>query len=30
LVAEKAAVEQDIEILTAYGPFKKPQIEEQQ
>lgn len=30
LVAEKAAVEHDIEILTAYGPFKKPQIEEQQ
>jgi Uncharacterized protein conserved in bacteria len=30
LVAEKAAVEQDIEILTSYGPFKKTQIEEQQ
>ena len=30
LVAEKAAVEQDIEILTSYGPFKKIQIEEKQ
>ncbi len=30
LQAETAAVEEEIEILTDYGPFKKAQIEEQQ
>ena len=30
LVAEKTAVEQDIEILTSYGPFKKSHVEEEQ
>ena len=30
LRAERAAIEEDIEILTEYGPFKKVQIEEQQ
>ena len=30
LEAERAAVEEDIEILTAFGPFRKAQVEEQQ
>ncbi|MEM8582213.1 MAG: GNAT family N-acetyltransferase [Pseudomonadota bacterium] len=30
LAAEREAVEQDIEVLTGYGPFKKTQVEEQQ
>ena len=30
LDAERAAVEEDIEILTSYGPFRKTQVEEQQ
>jgi len=30
LVAERAAVAQDIDILTSYGPFRKPQQEEPQ
>ncbi|MEL6585935.1 MAG: GNAT family N-acetyltransferase [Pseudomonadota bacterium] len=30
LEAETRAVEQDIEVLTAYGPFKKIQVEEQE
>jgi predicted N-acyltransferase len=30
LEAERDAIEQDIEILTDYGPFKKTQVEEQQ
>ncbi len=30
LVAERAAIEEEIEILTDYGPFKKVDIEEQQ
>jgi len=30
LQAERAAVEEDIEILTAYGPFRKAQVEEQE
>ena len=30
LKAERAAVEQDIEVLTAYGPFKRVQVEEQE
>ena len=30
LEAERAAVEEDIEILTAYGPFRKAQVEEQE
>ena len=30
LKAERAAVEEDIEILTAYGPFKKIHVEEQE
>ncbi len=30
LKAERAAVEQDIEVLTAYGPFKRAQVEEQE
>lgn len=30
LEEERNAVEQDIEILTDYGPFKKSQVEEQQ
>ncbi|MGI3183971.1 GNAT family N-acetyltransferase [Nioella aestuarii] len=30
LEAERAAVEQDIEILTAFGPFRKAQVEEQE
>lgn len=30
LEAEKEAVDQEIEILTAYGPFKNSEIEEQQ
>jgi uncharacterized protein len=30
LTAERAAVEEDIEVLTAYGPFRKSQVEEQQ
>ncbi len=28
LIAEREAVEQDIEVLTDYGPFKKPIVEE--
>ncbi len=30
LRAERAAVDEDIEVLTRYGPFKKAQIEEQE
>ncbi|MEL6702415.1 MAG: peptidogalycan biosysnthesis protein, partial [Pseudomonadota bacterium] len=30
LEAERAAVDEENEILTAYGPFKKTKIEEQQ
>ena len=30
LKAERAAVEEDIDILTAYGPFKKIHVEEQE
>ncbi len=30
LEAERAAVEEDIEILTSYGPFRKVNVEEQQ
>ena len=30
LRAERAAVEEDVEILTAYGPFKKANVEEQE
>ena len=30
LEAERAAVADDIEILTAYGPFRKPNVEEQE
>jgi hypothetical protein len=30
LRAEKAAVEEDVEILTAYGPVKKAKVEEQE
>ena len=30
LDAERAAITEDIEILTDYGPFRKPQVEEQQ
>ncbi len=30
LTAEKAAVTEDIEVLTAYGPFRKSQVEEQE
>ncbi|WP_339106830.1 GNAT family N-acetyltransferase [Roseovarius rhodophyticola] len=30
LDAERQAVSEDIEILTAYGPFKKAQVEEQE
>ena len=30
LKAERAAIEEDIEILTAYGPFRKETVEEQQ
>ncbi|MCV6585410.1 MAG: GNAT family N-acetyltransferase [Marinibacterium sp.] len=30
LDAERAAVEEDIEILTDYGPFRKAQVEEQE
>ncbi|WP_116598193.1 GNAT family N-acetyltransferase [Primorskyibacter marinus] len=30
LDAERAAVNEDIEILTSYGPFRKTEIEEQQ
>lgn len=30
LVAERNAIEQDIEVLTDYGPFKKNNVEEQE
>ncbi len=30
LQAERAAVDEDIEILTEYGPFKRAQVEEQE
>jgi predicted N-acyltransferase len=30
LRAERAAVEEDVEILTSYGPFKKATVEEQE
>lgn len=30
LVAERKAIEQDIDVLTDYGPFKKTHVEEQQ
>ena len=30
LEAERAAIEDEIDILTDYGPFKKIQVEEQQ
>jgi predicted N-acyltransferase len=30
LSAERAAVEEDIEVLTAYGPFRRTQMEEQE
>ncbi|MEX0283883.1 MAG: GNAT family N-acetyltransferase [Paracoccaceae bacterium] len=30
LKAERAAIEDDIEVLTSYGPFKKAQVEEQE
>ncbi len=30
LEAERAAVEEEIEILTSYGPFRKVEVEEQQ
>ncbi len=30
LEAERAAVEEDIEVLTGYGPFRKANVEEQQ
>ena len=30
LVAEREAIEEEIEILTDYGPFKKIQVEEQE
>ena len=29
LVAERAAVSEEIEVLTSYGPFKRTQVEEQ-
>jgi predicted N-acyltransferase len=29
LEAERAAVNEEIEVLTGYGPFKRAQIEEQ-
>jgi predicted N-acyltransferase len=28
LEAERAAVDQDIEILTSYGPFRRPDMED--
>ena len=30
LSQERAAVDQEIDILTEYGPFKRAEIEEQQ
>lgn len=30
LAAERRAVEEDIEVLTAYGPFRKTHMEEQE
>ena len=30
LEAERAAVDEEIEVLTDYGPFRKTQIEEQE
>jgi uncharacterized protein len=30
LAAERRAVQEDIEVLTAYGPFRKSQVEEQE
>jgi predicted N-acyltransferase len=30
LKAEREAVEEDIEILTQYGPFKRAEVEEQE
>ena len=30
LVAEREAIEQDIEVMTDYGPFKKTHVEEQE
>jgi predicted N-acyltransferase len=30
LEAEREAVEEEIEVLTEYGPFRKPQVEEQE
>ena len=30
LESERSAVEEEIEILTSYGPFRKIQVEEQQ
>ena len=30
LIEERAAVAEDIEILTSYGPFRKVEVEEQQ
>ncbi|MBL4629330.1 MAG: N-acetyltransferase [Roseicyclus sp.] len=30
LEAERAAIDQEIEVLTAYGPFKRAQVEEQE
>ncbi len=30
LVAEREAIEEDIEVLTEYGPFKKANVEEQE
>jgi hypothetical protein len=30
LNAERAAVDEEIEVLTSYGPFKKANVEEQE
>ncbi|MEM9581025.1 MAG: peptidogalycan biosysnthesis protein, partial [Pseudomonadota bacterium] len=30
LEAERSAIEQEIEILTDYGPFRKVEVDEQQ
>ena len=30
LQAEREAVDEEIDVLTTYGPFKKVEIEEQQ
>ena len=30
LEAERAAIDEEIEVLTEYGPFKKTEVEEQE